>query len=176
MPVGRALFDFQSYLISNNSRTCLDLRQFDFGCCTMNISNVKISDCFLKSGVSKATICANVSWFGAPLKDSINVTIAGSTKYINTSTLQKLYLGPHDHDYDGNTPYVPGYLDMQFVSSQEICIDVNAGSSGAVSANFMQSGCSANSTYIAPNPCPITGCTAGMLGGIVFEAVSYTHL
>ena len=169
VPVGRTLFDFESYLVSDGSRTCLDLRQFDFGCCTMNISDVKVSDCFLKSGVSKATVCAQVSWFGAPLRDSINVTIGGITKYINTSTLQKLYLGPHDHDYDGNTAYVPGYVDMQFVSSQEICVEVNAGTTGAVSSSFVQAGCSATSSYTAPAPCPITSCTAGMLGGIVFE-------
>jgi hypothetical protein len=110
--------------------------------CSMNISNVLVSDCFQQAGASKAMVQITVNWANAIPNDSIKITVGGVNKFIVPTS--------------AGSPQM-----IQFV------VDANGSTGNSITAAFTTSAaCSATSTFNAPTACPTDPCAgAGNLGG-----------
>jgi len=166
IPAGRNAYAVQVYDQVYNT-ICSDKFTIDFGCPSINIKNVKVSNCYLSGNVSKYTVCTEIEWTGARLGDSIIVNIGGILKTIKTDIFLS-YLGPHDTENNG-PPYTDALIQTHLVSSQEICIEVNANASGTISAAFAVAGLNDTDSYSTGVACPVITCSGTMLGGTVFE-------
>jgi hypothetical protein len=129
--------------------------------CTLTLTPT-VSNCYLASGVSKATVSVKVDWANAP-SGNITVSLGGQTRTITPGTVTQTYTGlpPGNYNVFGN---------QTIVSPQVVAFEVNAnGASSTINASFVsQPSCSATANYTLPAACPITSCPTNQIGGMVF--------
>ncbi len=128
--------------------------------CSVTISKVTVSGCYLVGNQSKATVSVEVAWANAPSGGTITVTLGAQTRTITPGVITVTY------------PQVTGTAtgSQTIVTPQVVAFEVDAnGSTGnTITARFSNT-CTTSTTYNAPAACPITACSGNNLGGMVFK-------
>ncbi|WP_158550033.1 SdrD B-like domain-containing protein [Runella aurantiaca] len=130
--------------------------------CTISISKVIVSGCYLVGSQSKATVSVEVAWTNAPTGGTITVTLGAQTRTITPGLITVTY------------PQVAGNSsrtgDQTIVTPQVVAFEINADGStnNTITARFNNT-CTTSTTYNAPAACPITACSGNNIGGVVFK-------
>ena len=131
--------------------------------CSITISKITVSGCYLVNGLSKATVTAEISWLEAPTNGTVTVSIAPSSGTA-TPTSRTFKPGANTFNYGGTNSG-----SQTIVSPQVIAFEIEAnGAVGEITAAFNGS-CTTTGNYTAPTACPATPCSTGGMGGIVFN-------
>lgn len=131
--------------------------------CSISISKVTVSGCYLVGNQSKATVSVEVGWANAPTGTggTITVTLGAQTRTITPGTITVTY------------PQVTGTAtgSQTIVTPQVVAfeIDANGSSNNTITAKFNNNCATDSETYNAPAACPITACSGNNVGGIVFK-------
>jgi uncharacterized repeat protein (TIGR01451 family) len=131
--------------------------------CSISISKVTVSGCYLVGNQSKATVSVEVGWTNAPTGTggTITVTLGTQTRTITPGTITVTY------------PQVTGTAtgSQTIVTPQVVAfeIDANGSSNNTITAKFNNNCATDSETYNAPAACPITACSGNNVGGIVFK-------
>lgn len=136
--------------------------------CTININSVKVSDCYLSGGISKATVSVEVAWTNPPSGKNINITLSGANGTMPTS--RTITPGTITVQYNNNQNTFVNSTQV-IVSPQVIAFEVTANGATGVTATaaFAGTTCSTTSTaFSIPAACPLTQCANGQIGGTVF--------
>lgn len=128
--------------------------------CSVTISKVTVSGCYLVGNQSKATVSVEVAWANAPSGGTITVTLGAQTRTITPGVITVTY------------PQVSGSAtgNQTIVTPQVVAfeVDANGSTNNTITARFNNT-CTTSTTYNAPTACPITACSGNNLGGMVFK-------
>lgn len=128
--------------------------------CSITISKVTVSGCYLVGNSSKATVSVEVAWANAPSGGTITVTLGSQTRTITPGVITVTY-----PQVTGTATGNQTILTPQVVAFE---IDANGSTNNTITARF-NSNCTTSATYNAPAACPITACSGNNLGGMVFK-------